>query len=217
MFTGLIEEKGHLISKNISAHSGSLVIGCQKILEDIHLGDSIAVNGVCLTVTAFTSNSFTVDVMPVTYQTTALHQVRIGAAVNLERAMSLQRRFGGHIVSGHIDDTGTVVDLTKDEIAWRIAIKPPKHLLRYIILKGAITIDGISLTIAALDKDTFTVSIIPHTAANTTLATIKQGMLVNLEVDCIGKYVERLQQYATPDKAQSPSTISYEFLLENGF
>lgn len=216
MFTGIIEETGRLIQKQIDAHSGALTIACRTILEDIHIGDSIAVNGVCLTVTQFTTTSFTADVMPVTYQTTALQQLHTGDTVNLERAMSLNRRFGGHIVSGHIDGTGKIISITKDENAWRYTIAPPASILRYIILKGAIAIDGISLTVADLAADTFTVSIIPHTIAHTTLALVRKGDLVNLEADCIGKYVERLQAVAQEEQA-SASTLTYDFLKKNGF
>jgi len=177
------------------------------------LGDSIAVNGVCLTVTSFTSNQFTADVMHETLNRSSLGQLRIGGIVNLERAMSANGRFGGHIVAGHIDGVGRVTDIKKDDNAIWYTITCSPEIMRYIIEKGSIAIDGISLTVAALGKDYFKVSIIPHTAAQTTLSLRKPGDIVNLENDLIGKYVEKLiQPYDKKDKG-----ITYEFLAQHGF
>ena len=176
------------------------------------MGDSIAVNGVCLTVTSFTDASFTADVMHETLNRSSLGALRPGSKVNLERAMSADGRFGGHIVSGHIDGTGRITDIKKDDNAVWYTISAPPDILRYIVEKGSIAIDGISLTIAYVDSRCFKVSIIPHTSANTTLALRKPGDTVNLENDCIGKYVEKLLQ-----PYQKTGNITREFLLQNGF
>lgn len=195
-----------------SAKSAVLSIQASKIMEDVHLGDSIAVNGVCLTVTAFSKDGFTADVMHETLRRSSLGSLRMGSAVNLERAMPANGRFGGHIVSGHIDGTGTVSDIRRDDNAIWYTIKASPDILRYIIEKGSIAIDGISLTVAAVTRETFAVSIIPHTAALTTLSARRIGDIVNLENDCIGKYVARLMEY----KPQN-SQITGEFLAKHGF
>ncbi|MCB6993026.1 riboflavin synthase [bacterium 210820-DFI.6.37] len=214
MFTGIIEETGILMKMG----SGSLTIQASKVLEDVHLGDSIAVNGVCLTVTSFGKNSFQVDVMAETLRRSSLGSLRKGSKVNLERAMAANGRFGGHIVSGHIDDTGTVKSLKREGNAVWVTIDCGRGLLRYIAEKGSITIDGISLTVAALTESGFKVSIIPHTGAETTLLEKKAGDIVNLETDIIAKYLERLAQPAPEEpKAEKSGGIDLEFLIENGF
>lgn len=217
MFTGIIEETGTLQAMT----SGSLRIRASKVLEDVHLGDSIAVNGVCLTVTAFDKNSFQVDVMAETLRRSSLGALKKGSKVNLERAMAADGRFGGHIVSGHIDDTGTVVSLKREGNAVWVTVECSAHLLRYIAEKGSITIDGISLTVASLTGSGFQVSIIPHTGAETTLLEKKTGDIVNLETDILAKYLERLMQPAAGEensrnKEQSRG-IDLAFLAENGF
>ena len=180
MFTGIIEELGTVKAVEKHAASAILHIGCSKILSDIHLGDSIAVNGVCLTVTAFNGKGFSADVMHETLNRSSLGKLSPGSRVNLERAMEAGGRFGGHIVSGHIDGTGTVSKIQRDDNAVWYTITCDDRLLKYIIEKGSIAIDGISLTVARLDSRSFSVSIIPHTLSETILADKKPGYIVNL-------------------------------------
>ena len=215
MFTGLIEEVGIIQNVRRGARSCVLTIGCKKVLEGSQIGDSIAVNGVCLTVTSMGGSYYTADVMAETMNRSSLRQLSTGASVNLERAMPANGRFGGHIVSGHIDGTGTVQSIEPDDNAiwYTIAAKP--NLLRYIVEKGSITIDGISLTVAYVDEHCFKVSIIPHTQQVTALHDRGVGDIVNLECDIIGKYVEKL---ITPVKEQpSKSNITRDFLSKYGF
>ena len=188
MFTGIIEETG----KIISVGAGRIAVQAGKVLEGTKIGDSIAVNGVCLTVTTMTSSEFTADVMPETLSRTNLGFLGKGACVNLERAMAADGRFGGHIVSGHIDGTGTVSRLEKDGNAVWVYIAAPGSILNLIIEKGSIAIDGISLTVAKVNAVEFAVSVIPHTGEETTLLGKKAGDMVNLENDVIGKYVQKL-------------------------
>lgn len=192
MFTGIIEEVGQIASIRKGAHSCVLTVRAHKVLEDVHLGDSIATNGVCLTVTDFTGSTFSADVMHETLNRSSLGSLRVGSPVNLERAMAADGRFGGHIVSGHIDGTGVIASIKEDDNAVWYSIKTPPEILRLIVEKGSIAIDGISLTVASVDPGHFSVSIIPHTRAETNLVSKKVGDVVNLENDCIGKYVERL-------------------------
>ena len=200
MFTGLIEEVGTIQNVRRGARSCVLTIGCKKVLEGSQIGDSIAVNGVCLTVTSMGGRYYTADVMAETMNRSSLRQLSTGASVNLERAMPANGRFGGHIVSGHIDGTGTVQSIEPDDNAiwYTIAAKP--NLLRYIVEKGSITIDGISLTVAYVDEHCFKVSIIPHTQQVTALHDRGVGDIVNLECDIIGKYVEKLLQPAAAEE-----------------
>ena len=188
MFTGIIEETG----KIISVGAGRIAVQAGKVLEGTKIGDSIAVNGVCLTVTTMTSSEFTADVMPETLSRTNLGSLGKGSCVNLERAMAADGRFGGHIVSGHIDGTGTVSRLEKDGNAVWVYITAPGSILNLIIEKGSIAIDGISLTVAKVNAVEFAVSVIPHTGEETTLLGKKAGDMVNLENDVIGKYVQKL-------------------------
>lgn len=211
MFTGIIEETGVLKEQN----GGNLVIQADKVLEDVHLGDSIAVNGVCLTVTEFQKNWFRADVMAETLRRSSLGILKKGSRVNLERAMAANGRFGGHIVSGHIDGTGTVENMQREGNAIWVTISCGAALLRYIAEKGSIAIDGISLTVAEVRENGFRVSIIPHTGEETTLLARRTGDMVNLETDIIAKYVERLM---FPKEAEEKkSGIDLEFLRENGF
>lgn len=212
MFTGIIEEIGTIQSIQRGAGFASLSIQAQKVLQDLQTGDSIAVNGVCLTVTHFTRNAFCADVMHETLNRSALGALRAGSHVNLERSMPANGRFGGHIVSGHIDGTGCISDIRKDGNAMWYTVTADAPLLRGIIPKGSIAIDGISLTVAKLETDCFSVSIIPHTAGATTLASRRMGDMVNLETDCIGKYIERLLG-GTP----SGNQITAAFLSKHGF
>lgn len=217
MFTGIIEEQGKIKSIAKGSSSAVLTIEASKVLEDVHIGDSIAVNGVCLTCTSFTSSQFTADVMHETLDRSSLGQLTPGSAVNLERAMAANGRFGGHIVAGHIDGIGHVTNIRNDDNAIWYTIEAPKDIMRYIVEKGSIAIDGISLTVATVASDSFQVSIIPHTSSETTLSLRKPGDMVNLENDVIGKYVEKLIEPYTEDKGQSESKITYEFLAQHGF
>ena len=214
MFTGIIEEIGHVNNVKKGTASAILTIQAEKVLEGTHIGDSIAVNGVCLTVTGIYDNTFTADVMHETLNRSSLGKLVSGSAVNLERAMAADGRFGGHIVSGHIDGTGKVAAITKDDNAIWYQIKTDSGILRYIVEKGSVAIDGISLTVAKTDSQSFSVSIIPHTAGATTLSLRKVGDVVNLENDIVGKYIEK---FITFEKEKLKSGITKEFLLKNGF
>lgn len=191
MFTGIIEECGRVKSLTISGSSGKIIIGAFKVLEETNIGDSIAVNGVCLTVTDIGRNEFTADIMAETARRSSLSKLKPGESVNLERAMSANGRFGGHIVSGHIDGTGTIVSKIEEENAVWVQISTSSAILRLIVEKGSIAIDGISLTVAKVTQTTFSVSTIPHTRSATTLGERRPGDLVNLENDIVGKYVEK--------------------------
>ena len=215
MFTGIVEETGSIKNIKRGAASAELSIEASKVLEDVALGDSIAVNGVCLTVTDFSGSMFTADVMHETLDRSSLGALRPGSPVNLERAMKTDGRFGGHIVSGHIDGTGHISNISRDDNAIWYTIDTSGDILRYIVEKGSIAIDGISLTVASVDESSFKVSIIPHTAANTILAVKKAGDVVNLENDIIGKYVEKLMR--TDENETEESCITEAFLIENGF
>lgn len=214
MFTGIIEEMGNIEKIAKGVHSAVLTIGAEKVLSDVHIGDSIAVNGVCLTVTSFDRNTFTADVMHETLNRSALAQCKPKSPVNLERAMPANGRFGGHIVAGHVDGTGQIASRRQDDNAVWITVKAPPEVLRYVVEKGSVTIDGISLTAAAVTAHDFSVSMIPHTAAVTTLGLKKEGDLVNLETDIIGKYVEKLLQ---PEETKRESRITRAFLESYGF
>ena len=214
MFTGLIEEVGTVARMEGSARGAKLTVRCKTVLEDTRIGDSIATNGVCLTVTGRTADTFTADVMAESLRRSGLGTLRTGDRVNLERAMPADGRFGGHIVSGHIDGTGTVRELAPegDNAVW-VTVAAAPALLRYIVEKGSIAIDGISLTVAFVDDQCFKVSIIPHTGAETTLLHRKPGDTVNLECDIIAKYIEKLMKPAETPK----SGITMDFLTRNGF
>ena len=215
MFTGIVEELGTIRSIRRGAASAVLSIGAEAVLSDLRIGDSVAVNGVCLTATGVDGSGFTADVMHETLQRSSLGALGPGSRVNLERAMAADGRFGGHIVSGHIDGTGTIAERRRDDNAVWYTVSAPPALLRYIVEKGSIAIDGISLTVASVEADRFSVSVIPHTAAVTLLGAKGPGGVVNLETDIIGKYVERLLRPA--DTPAARSGISLEFLAENGF
>ena len=192
MFTGIVEEIGTIRSIRRGAHSSALTIGADVVLGDLKVGDSVAVNGVCLTATALLDGAFTADVMHETLDRSSLGALSPGSHVNLERAMAADSRFGGHIVSGHIDGTGTILSLRRDDNAVWYTVSASLSLLRYIVEKGSITIDGISLTVARVETDRFSISAIPHTVAVTILSEKQPGDTVNLETDIIGKYVEKL-------------------------
>ena len=215
MFTGIVEELGQVKALSLRGNSGTLTVKAKKVLEGTKIGDSIAVNGVCLTVTNMKNNEFSADVMAETVRRSSLGALRDGSYVNLERAMAANGRFGGHIVSGHIDGTGTITALRKDDNAVWYTISASPELLRYIVEKGSIAIDGISLTVAAVGESWFSISAIPHTVAVTTLGEKRPGDTVNLENDVIGKYVEKLLRPQPQPAAKSSLTL--EFLAQNGF
>ena len=210
MFTGIVEEVGTLKAIRKGTHSAVLEIQAKVVLEDIHLGDSIAVNGVCLTATSFSPAGFTADVMHETLNRSSLAALRPGSRVNLERAMAANGRFGGHIVAGHVDGLGTVRRIEKDDNAIWFTIAAGPEILRYVVEKGSITIDGISLTVARVDADSFAISAIPHTVAVTVLADRKVGDPVNLETDIIGKYVEKLLRPAPEAPQQASITKNFD-------
>ena len=213
MFTGIIEELGTVGQMDRRPDSIKLTIQARKVLEGTQLGDSIAVNGVCLTVTSMTDSSFTADVMHETMRRSSLSDTKSGSKVNLERAMQVGGRLGGHIVSGHIDGVGHIARIAADGIARVITISIPKDMEPFIVEKGSIAIDGISLTVVSVGNSQFSVSIIPHTMANTTLIDKHPGAVVNLETDVIGKYVHSFTTAHTGKR----SGITMETLLENGF
>ena len=218
MFTGIIEEIGQIVSIQKNNQSAKITISANKILQDIQLGDSIAVNGICLTACDISKNHFTADVMVETMHRSNLGSLQKGSIVNLERAMAANGRFGGHIVSGHVDGTGTIIDLKKEENAVWVSIKANENILKYVVEKGSITIDGIRITVAYIDNSCFKVSIIPHTAQQTILLHKKVGDTVNLECDILAKYVEKLL-FHTPQKAEQKTSkgITLEFLKNNGY
>lgn len=212
MFTGIVEEIGRVADLG----KGKLTIAAKKVLEDVNLGDSIAVNGICLTVTTFDSGRFTADVMPETLRRTSLQELKAGSPVNLERAIALSGRLGGHIVSGHIDGVGRILSFREEKNALLMKVAAEKNLLRYIVEKGSVALDGISLTVAAVTEGDFTVSLIPHTREITNLGSKREGSPINIETDIIGKYVEKLMFGEEKEKSESMG-ITREFLLANGF
>ena len=209
MFTGIVEEIGTITNVSKGARECVYTISASKVLEDIHVGDSIAVNGVCLTVTSFDSGSFRADVMNESLRRSNLGDLRKGSSVNLERAMSANGRFGGHIVSGHIDGTGVLLSCEREANAVWLTVSADESLMRYIIMKGSVALDGVSLTVARLNKDAFAVSLIPHTGEETTLLAKKTGERINIECDIVGKYVEKL--------CGKSSGIDEAFLKKYGF
>lgn len=215
MFTGIVEETGSVKRVVSGSVSGEIEIAAKKVLAGTNIGDSIAVNGVCLTVTQIKDGSFTADVMPETLRRSNLGRLTNGQQVNLERAMAAGGRFGGHIVSGHIDATGEIAFIKEEGNAVWVCIKAADKVLRLIIEKGSIAIDGISLTVAKVHKDSFEVSVIPHTGEETTLLKKQAGDIVNLENDVVGKYVERLLGFESAETGESRVTM--DFLAENGF
>ena len=216
MFTGIIEEVGTVRQIQQGVKSSRLTIAGRTVLEGTKVGDSICTSGVCLTATSLTGDTFTADVMAETMRRTKLGSLTVGSPVNLERALRLDTRLGGHIVSGHIDGTGTIRSMEREDNAVWVTVAADPSLLRYIIEKGSIAIDGISLTVATVGRDQFQVSIIPHTGAETTLLRQKPGDLVNLECDMIGKYVEKLMGLAPPQQTKE-SAVTTAFLAEHGF
>ncbi|MDD3306374.1 MAG: riboflavin synthase [Acetobacterium sp.] len=220
MFTGIIEEIGKITAVVKGQRSSQLWVQGELVMDDLKLGDSVAVNGVCLTVSQLHGNKWMADVMSETLNRSNLGDLKGGSAVNLERAMPANGRFGGHMVAGHIDGTGHIVQITKDDNAVIFEIKAPPKILRYIIEKGSIAIDGISLTVIGMTVDCFKVSIIPHTVKQTILGIKKSGDLVNLENDLVGKYIESLllNPPSKTDRNQKKSSgLTIDFLTEAGF
>ncbi|MBM7647854.1 riboflavin synthase [Bacillus ectoiniformans] len=214
MFTGIIEEIGIVEQVKAGARSLELSIAAEKVLEDVHLGDSIAVNGVCLTVTSFTNTRFTADVMPETFKSTSLSILTRGSKVNLERAMGANGRFGGHFVSGHVDGVGVIAGKKTDENALYMDITYPEPFGRYLLKKGSICLDGTSLTIFHVDEKQLTISLIPHTQEETILANKAIGEPVNIECDMLAKYVERMLENR---QEQPKSNVTMDLLTKHGF
>lgn len=222
MFTGIVEEVGAVRRVVAGGRAGEMVIGASTVLEGTRIGDSIAVNGVCLTVTSFGDGAFTADVSPETLRASSLGQLRAGDAVNLERALPADGRFGGHIVSGHIDGTGRISEMRREQNAVVVSIEAPRDIMELVVEKGSIAIDGVSLTVVTVGPAAFSVSIIPHTGAETALLGKHPGDVVNLENDVVGKYVRKLLggsggggAGAGPGSASGGLTM--EHLIENGF
>ena len=220
MFTGIIEEKGTVAAVRKGNVSSKITFRASVVLSDIHEGDSIAVNGVCLTATDITDSTFTADVMAETMRRSSLGSLKPGDCVNMERAMLCGGRFGGHIVSGHIDGTGKIVSMKREENAVWVTVAASSSIMKYIVEKGSVALDGISLTVASVTDNDFKVSIIPHTASETTLLSKQPGNLINIECDMIGKYVEKLMGL-NPESIGNPvdntSRITREMLIRNGF
>ncbi len=231
MFTGIIEELGRLRTIRRTGHSLELTLAARQVREDLRVGDSVAVNGVCLTVVRLGGDAFVADVMPETFARTALAQLVPGSAVNLERAMAAGGRFGGHIVQGHVDAVGTVAAIQAAEIARLLTVSAPPTVLRYVVPKGSITIDGVSLTVIEAGADWLRVGLIPHTAAVTTLGSRQVGDAVNLEADILGKYLEHFlaahlgtaapgpvaPAEGTPGAAPGAGGLTRGFLARHGY
>ena len=212
MFTGIVEEVG----KVLRIGEGQLALGAAKVLEDVQTGDSIAVNGVCLTVTDFDQRHFVADVMPETIRRTSFQELSQGSPVNLERALSLSSRLGGHIVSGHIDGVGRILSFRQEGNAILMKVSAESALLKYIVEKGSVALDGISLTVASVTAGDFTVSLIPHTRESTNLGSKHMGSPINIETDILGKYVEKLMRHEE-EISSGTRGITEEFLASNGF
>lgn len=215
MFTGIVEEIGIIRDIKNRGESYRISIQCKKIMEGLNIGHSICVNGICLTVTEFDSKNFSADVMPETLRSTNLVDLKIGNRVNLERAMSSEGRFGGHLVSGHIDGVGIIKSIITEKNAVWFTINAAHEILRYIIPKGSIAIDGISLTVQHVDMNSFKISIIPHSLSITILKYKKEGDKVNIECDIIGKYVFKFVKEL--NQVKEDKTIDLDFLINNGF
>lgn len=216
MFTGLVAELGTVQRLARQGNSYHLTVGAKKVLENLKIGDSVAVNGACLTVVRMDDSGFTADVMPETVRLTNIGSLQPGSRVNLERTLRLCDGLDGHIVSGHVEGLGTISEQRPEGIAVVVTISTPPELLKYIIKKGSIAIDGISLTVTEVTDTSFSVSLIPHTAKETTLGLKKVGDSVNLETDILGKYVERMLTWNQKQEGKT-DTLDMNMLLENGF
>lgn len=213
MFTGIVEELGIIKKISINGNSGSITVKASKVLEGTIIGDSIAVNGICLTVTSMTNDSFTADIMAETVRRSSFKIASAGDKVNLERAMAANGRFGGHIVSGHVDGTGTIINMHREENAVWVTISAEPSIMKFIVEKGSVCLDGISLTVAKVGATDFSVSVIPHTGEETTLLRKKVGSPINIENDVVGKYVERLLKF----KNNESTGITMDFLKKYDF
>lgn len=213
MFSGIVEEVGFVRAVTRRSDAYSLTIGCRRVLEDAEVGHSVAVNGVCLTVTRREREVFSADVMPETLRRTNLGELKPGSPVNLERALRLDSRLGGHLVSGHIDGVGVVVGQYPEGNAVIFEIEAAPELEKYLVPKGSVAVDGISLTVAGVDGSRFTVSIIPHTLHFTTMGRRRRGDRVNLEADMLAKYVEKLLGL----ERDRPRGLSTELLRRWGY
>jgi riboflavin synthase len=216
MFTGIIQKMGTVKKIDNQGEAYQLTVTVDDFLDTVNIGDSIATNGVCLTVTTKTNNEFTADIMPMTYRKSTFSELTVGSLVNLEKSMRVNDGFDGHIVTGHIDSVGKIIKIKQDYNAVLIRIEPPRETLKYCIPEGSVAIDGISLTIAELRDKDFTVSIIPHTRQWTTLKNKSVGSSVNIEGDVLGKYIERLLNFNNKERSNN-SPISKNFLKDNGF
>ncbi len=214
MFTGIVEELGNVASCQPTADGFDLTVNCKTVLDGTILGDSIAVNGVCLTVTQLTNSQFTAGLAPETRQRTNLDALNTGSPVNLERSVTPSTRMGGHFVQGHVDTTGTIKSFTKDKDALWVAITVPKELMRYVVTKGYITLDGTSLTVVDVGDDWFNVTLVSYTQQHIVMPTKAVGEAVNIEVDVLGKYVENLLKH---NAASTTSAVDIDFLKENGY
>lgn len=212
MFTGIVEEIGIVKSLEFKANGAKIVIGCQKVIEDVKIGDSIAIDGVCQTVIAFNSSEFSAEISDETLKVTTLGGLKSGNTVNLERALTLSSRLGGHIVSGHVDCMGKFINIEKLSDFYNLQFEIPEEQEKYVVYKGSITINGVSLTVANIVDNIVSVAIIPHTYNNTSLKDLKLGQDVNIETDILGKYVEKFLSAKDNKKG-----ISMNFLQENGF
>lgn len=214
MFTGIIEEMGTVEKMNrVSEQSVEMTLSSAKIMEDVHVGDSISVNGICLTVTNYSSANFQVDVMPETIKSTSLNALTEGSKVNLERSMAANGRFGGHFVSGHVDGTGKITRKQKQENAIYYDIEIPEELAKFFMMKGSVAVDGISLTVFDVGQSTFTISLIPHTVEETVLGEKSEGDVVNIECDMLAKHVQNLLNHQLTDQKDG---INQAFLNRNG-
>ncbi len=217
MFTGIVEEIGRIESVQQAGESIVMQIAASTVLKDVHLGDSIAINGVCLTVTSFTDAAFSVDVMPETFRATGLRHLGPNSSVNLERAMAANGRFGGHFVSGHVDGVGKITRVENIDNAVYYDIAIPRTLLLYFVEKGSVSIDGTSLTIFGLGEDTLTISLIPHTVEETVLGNKRVGDLVNIECDMLGKYIMKYLEQRNSSKPKATSSLGNQFFEDHGF
>lgn len=224
MFTGIVEEVGSVVSISKSTSQSCIVISAKDVLENTNVGDSICVSGVCLTVTSLANSSFSADVSPETYKRSKLGKLQVGSVVNLERALLLTSRLGGHIVSGHIDSTGVIKSIKKESNSYIVEVTAQQSGLKYVVEKGSVTLDGVSLTVANVSNNSFTVSLIPHTFNNTSFKQCKSGHIVNVEYDIIGKYVEKLLnqgsgafQPLTDVSRNTTSDLTLEALCKAGF
>lgn len=212
MFTGIVEEIGIVKSLEFKANGAKIVIGCQKVVEDVKIGDSIAIDGVCQTVIAFNSSEYSAEISDETLKVTTLGNLKSGNTVNLERALTLSSRLGGHIVSGHVDCMGKFINIEKLSDFYNLQFEISEEQEKYVVYKGSITINGVSLTVANIEDNIVSVAIIPHTYNNTSLKDLKLGQDVNIETDILGKYVEKFLSAKDNKKG-----ISMNFLQENGF